>query len=285
MRRAALPVLCLLLALLWPAQAAPGGPGRIVLRFVDRTRVAHFANGSSGPRRLVTYVRIPSGGHRPYPLLVFAHGFDTVPRTYAHLLDAWARAGFVVAAPVFPVESSTAPGGADEQDLSNQPGDVSFVISRLLAAPALRGLVDPARIAVAGQSDGAETAFAVAYQRGYRDARVRAALVLSGSELPPGAPLEPSPATPPLLAVQGTSDRVNPPELTAQLFRDTPRPKFLLALLGAGHLPPYTSDARELAVVERTTIAFLDHVLRGAPLRPVLSAGNVRGVARLTAEP
>ncbi len=283
--RRALPVLCVLLALAWPAQAAPGGSGRIVLRFVDRTRVAHFANGTSGLRTLVTYVRIPSGGHRPYPLLVFAHGFDTIPRTYAHLLDAWARAGFVVAAPVFPVESSTAPGGADERDLGNQPGDISFAIGRLLAAPALHGLVDPARVAVAGQSDGAETAFAVAYQRGYRDARVRAAVVLSGSELPPGAPLDLGAATPPLLAVQGTRDRINPPVLTAQLFRDTPRPKFLLELIGAGHLPPYTSDARELGVVERATVAFLDHVLRGAPLRPVLTAGNVAGVARLTAEP
>lgn len=283
--RRLLPLAVVLLALLWPAPAAPRGFGRIVLRFVDRTRVAHFRNGTSGPRTLVTYVRIPSGGRRPYPLVVFAHGYDTTPGVYARLLDAWARAGYVVAAPVFPVESATAPGGPDESDLVNQPGDVSFAIGRLLAAPALRGLVDPGRVAVAGQSDGAETAFAVAYQRGYRDDRVRAAVVLSGSELPPGAPLDLSRATPPLLAVQGTRDDINPPELTAQLFRDTPRPKFQLTLLGAGHLPPYTTDARELAVVERTSIAFLNHVLRGGSLRSLLAAGHAPGVARLTAEP
>ena len=59
----------------------------------------------------------------------------------------------MVAAPVFPLESADAPGGPDESDLVNEPGDISFVISQLLAASAapggaLSGLIDPGRIAV-----------------------------------------------------------------------------------------------------------------------------------------
>ena len=52
--------------------------------------------------------------------------------------------------------------------------DVSFVITQVLAR--LGGLVDPSRIAVAGHSDGAVTALAVAWGRRTRDPRVGAAM-------------------------------------------------------------------------------------------------------------
>ena len=34
-----------------------------------------FPERTSAPRVLVTYVRYPTRGHRPFPLVVFAHGF------------------------------------------------------------------------------------------------------------------------------------------------------------------------------------------------------------------
>ena len=159
-----------------------------VLRLVDHSRRAHFRNGTSGPRVLVTYVRIPTRGHAPYPLVVFGHGFALTPHVYAPLLDAWARAGYVVAAPVFPLGNANAPGGPNESDLVNQPADMRFVITRLLALDTrpggvLHGRIDPHRIAVAGHSDGAVTALAVAYDSRYRDPRVRAAMILSGAEM------------------------------------------------------------------------------------------------------
>jgi hypothetical protein len=100
-------------------------------------------------------------------LIVFAHGFALVPGTYSALLDAWARAGYVVAAPIFPLTNADAPSGPNESDLKNQPRDVRFVISRLVALSAgsqgvLAGTIDSGRIAVAGQSDGGVTALAVA---------------------------------------------------------------------------------------------------------------------------
>jgi len=256
-------------------------PIRVVrLRFVDHTRVAHLHTGKTVPRTLVTEVRYPASGG-PFPLVVFGHGFALTPDRYAALLDAWARAGYVVAAPLFPVENANAPGGPSESDLVNQPGDIRFVITQLLADRALRGLIDPQKIAVAGQSDGAETAYAVAYESRYRDPRIRAAVVLSGAELPGGTP---GPG-PPLLAAQGTRDAINSPSNTAQLYRDTGRPKFLLWLLGASHLPPYTTNVRERTVVERVTIAFLDRYLKHGSLSGLLAAGRAPGVARLTAQP
>jgi dienelactone hydrolase len=266
------------------ADASPPGVQLRVLRFVDRSRRAHFRNGTSGLRVLVTEVRYPTRGHPPFPLIVFAHGFAETPDSYARMLETWARAGYVVAAPVFPVESSSAPGGPDENDLVNEPADLSFVISRLTArASVVRPLIDPTRIAVAGQSDGAEAALAAAYDRRFRDRRIDAAIVMSGAALPGFSP--PEPGSPPLLAVQGTLDPLNSPSTTADYFRLMRRPKFLLWLLGAAHLEPYTTSDRWASVVRSATTAFLDHYLRGAPLRRLITAGTETGVARVASEP
>ncbi|MHB8643002.1 MAG: alpha/beta hydrolase family protein [Gaiellaceae bacterium] len=260
-----------------------------VFHFVDATRIARFRNGTTRPRTLVTYVRYPNAARSPLPLVVFGHGFAVTPGLYAQLLDAWARAGYVVAAPLFPVENANAPGGPDESDLANQPGDMSVVITQLLAESAnarspLHGLIDPARIAVAGQSDGGETALAVAYDSRFVDRRVRAAVILSGARIP-GGHLEFGAGKPPLLAVQGTDDPINPPRYTNAFFEVAGRPKFLLTLLGAGHLPPYTTNAGQLAVVERVTVAFLGRYLAQGSLRALLAAGDAPKIGRLTARP
>jgi dienelactone hydrolase len=236
---------------------------------------------------LPTIVRYPaSAGARP--LIVFAHGYALMPATYTRLLRAWAQAGYVVAAPAFPREKADAPGGPDESDLVNEPRDVSFVIDRLLALNAHRkgvlgGRIDPARIAVAGHSDGAVTALAVTYGGPFRDTRVRLALVMSGAE-PSGMGAFPRHG-PPLLAVQGTADPINSPATTAAFFGLANRPKFLLWLLGASHLPPYTSQQPQLGIVERATVAYLDHYLKGRPLRAFETAARRPGLTRLTAEP
>jgi dienelactone hydrolase len=256
-------------------------------RFVDTSRTIRLPDGRRVPRPLETVVRYPAT-KGPHPLIVFAHGFALTPATYSRLMRAWAQAGYVVAAPVFPLENANAPAGPDESDLVNEPRDVSFVITRLLvlnarAKGALAGTVDPSRIAVAGHSDGAVTALAVAYDRRFRDLRVNAAIVLSGAALP-GMGRFPSKGAP-LLAVQGTADPINAPATTTAYFVRAHRPKFLLWLLGASHRPPYTFQEPQLLIVERTTVAFLDHYLLGRPLRAFEETARRPGLTRLTADP
>jgi dienelactone hydrolase len=256
-------------------------------RFVDTSRTIRLPDGRRVPRPLETVVRFPTT-RGPHPLIVFAHGFGLTPAAYSRPMRAWAQAGYVVAAPVFPLENANAPAGPDEFDLVNEPRDVSFVITRLLALNArakgaLAGMIDPSRIAVAGHSDGAVTALAVAYDRRFRDLRVNAAIVLSGAALPGMGPFPSKGA--PLLAVQGTADPINAPATTTAYFVRAHRPKFLLWLLGASHRPPYTSKEPQLLIVERTTVAFLDHYLRGRPLRAFEETARRPGLTRLTADP
>jgi dienelactone hydrolase len=281
--------------------------GLRVLHLRDTTRTVTLPDGTREPRSLLTYVRYPAQGaatgtdiagapaasaYGPFPLVVFGHGFDVTPTLYRRLLESWARAGYVVAAPTFPRENADAPGGPDESDLPNQPADMSFVITQLLAVSAAGGgpvsrLIDPRLIAVAGQSDGGDTALAAAYDPRFRDRRIGAAVILSGAEIPTEGSFTFPAGGPPLLATQGTADTINTPGETEAFFLAAQRPKYLLHLLGAGHLPPYSSEQPQLGIVERVTTAFLDAYVKHRPsaLARLSSLGTVPGASSLLAEP
>lgn len=266
-----------------------GGPrfavGEFVVRLTDRSRRVRYPGRGVSARVLQTVIRYPATGDPshvdtrgaapalgsgPFPLIVFAHGFAVTPDIYARLLRTWARAGYVVAAPVFPLTNANAPGGPDESDIVNQPRDMSFVITHLLATSAARhrvlsGLLDPRRVAVTGQSDGGSTALAAAYDTHFRDRRIGAAMILSGARIPGVGGYDFPAPSPPLLATQGTGDVVNVPASTYHYFRIARPPKLLLSLLGAPHLGPYTNELPQLHIVERVTAAFLDHYFKHRP--------------------
>jgi dienelactone hydrolase len=285
------------------AVAAPHAPfavGMRVLTFVDHSRTIKLPGRPPEPRTLVTLIRYPArgpassvdaSGAEPvrgarFPLIIFGHGYAVTPEIYSALLQAWARAGYVVAAPIFPLENANAPGGPDESDLINQPPDMSFIITSLLARSRaatgfLAGEIDPREIAVTGQSDGGETALAVSYDLYYLDHRVRATVILSGAKIPGVGGFDFSIPSPPLLATQGTADTVNPPSFTRAFFDIAPPPKYLLTMFGADHLGPYTDAQPQLRIVARVTLAFLDRYLkgdRGARGR-IFSAGDVAGTS------
>jgi predicted dienelactone hydrolase len=241
----------------------------VPLSFTDRARPR------LGPRRLPTLVYrpvIPAGSGRlargQFPLVVFAPGYQQCGHNYKYLLRQWASAGYVVAAVQFP-HTSCHVISPDESDMVNQPGDMAYVIRRLLAMSGeshgrLSGLVNPQRIGVAGQSDGGDTVAALVANTCCFDHRVTAAVVLAGAEWAPMPGRYFARATPPMLFVQGSADTCNPPEASEQLYQgDTTGPRYYLNLLGANHLTPYEGRGGQEAVVAKVTTDFLDRYLAG----------------------
>ncbi|MCU1448859.1 MAG: hypothetical protein JWP02_1029 [Acidimicrobiales bacterium] len=252
----------------------------MTLSLVDASRPA-VSKGRlvSSTRPLTTRVWRPAvPGRRP--LVVFAHGFSVGPTPYEHLCRMWASAGYVVAAPEFPLTDAAVAGpNLDENDLDNQPADVRFVIAALEAASSpMAASIDATRVAVAGHSDGAVTALSLADDRVVSP---RAVVVLSGG--PIGRPLA---HNPPILVAQGDQDTIDTPDQGQAVYAQASAPRFLLHLLGAGHLPPFAGGTRWQPVVDRVTVDFLNRYLAGTSSSDtVLTSDGRPGLATIEASP
>ena len=225
----------------------------------------------------------------PFPLIMFAPGFMQCDGPYADLLDAWAGAGYVVAAVNFPRTDCRVGAAAYEPDLVNQPQDMSYALSRLLELSAqpgavLSGLVDSRRIAAAGHSDGGDTVAALAANSCCADHRVAAVAVLSGQEWPsmPGRYFPGG--APPMLFVQGSADTVNLPWTSVQMYAADQAPaRYYLDLFGATHTSPYWGTNRVEQIVAAVTLAFFNRYVLGetSALATMTRDGNVRAAAAL----
>ncbi len=198
-----------------------------------------------------------SGG---YPLVLFAHGYGTEPETYEQLLIEVASAGFVVAAPESrPTRSAILVPDVDDEgevigeheqvatDFQDQRDDLELVVDTLLdrtqRPDALRGLIaSSTKIGVVGHSDGGIAAAALGFNTDAGDPRVGADVVISGAYgsfpgewFPVGSPT--------LLAIHGDADAVNPFSSSAGMYAaDGGGPKYLVTILGGGHLEPLLDD-------------------------------------------
>ena len=261
------------------------GVGVMVERFIDHTRStpAHHGEPALPSRTLTTSIWYPAAirasatpesnaqsdtGGGPYPLIVFSHGLGTVPREYESLLSTWAAAGFVVAAPRFPLTSLGTPGGVDTADVYSQPGDVSFVISVMLLASAahsgpLSGMISPNEVGVAGHSEGAITTLGF-FNTCCRDPHVKAAAVFSGDpeQYPFGHYV--FDGQPPMLVVHGTKDGFLPYGQMVSVFNKQKGSKVLLSLIGANHGNWMQSRSKWFTSVARTSTDFFRRYLDGS---------------------
>lgn len=286
----------------------PHGVGVVTDTFVD----THRGTDAWGPaaaqpsRTLVTTLYYPSDRSRaagagsgalpdrsgaPYPLIVFAHGLGGAPNDYGSLLSSWASAGYVVAAPRFPLSSSATPGGADAGDVANQPGDLSYVIDAVLQASGapsgpLAGMVDAGRIGAAGHSNGAITTLGLVANTCCRDPRVKAAVVMAGTAegFPSGT--YDFLAAPPLLLVHGTADQLVPYRAGVLVYNQAVGPKGLVTVVGGSHGAAAGLVSRSSAAVVRSTTLFFDAYLRDDPAAARELGDSARtGVTRLTFDP
>ena len=209
-------------------------------------------------RSLPTTVYLPAAAGR-FPLVVFVHGYDVGPSTYQRFCTEVASAGYVVAAPSFPLEDPSRGYPLDRTDLPNEATDVSFVISSLLHDGSVGPKIDPSEIAVAGHSDGADVALMVGYQDGLSDPRVDA--VIADAPDPMSGAVATS--TRPLLLVQGNADSVVPYSSSQTVYDQVQAPRYYVTLLGADHLPPIQGGTPWTPVLDNVAIDFLDATVAG----------------------
>jgi dienelactone hydrolase len=285
-----------------PSQAAVIGSAgyyRVGQRQVTFVEPAHVGSAGQylGSRVLVTGIWYPqaqrSAGSRaatgPFPLIMFAPGFMQCGSPYSDLLRAWASAGYVVAVVNFPRTDCRVGASAYEPDLVNQPADMSYVLSRLLALNAqphdvFSGLLNRYQIAAAGQSDGGDTVAALAANTCCTDHRLKGVAVLSGAEWPPMPGRYFANEAPPMMFVQGSADTINPPWTSVQLYRADSTPgRYYLDLFGANHMIPYIGTNPVEQLVARVTLAFFDRYVLGqaGALAAMTRDGNVSGTAVL----
>jgi len=210
---------------------------------------------------------VPEAG--PFPLVVFAHGLGGVAAVYGDLLTAIAAAGYVVAAPNFPLTNGLTEGEPLRDDYVNQPADMGFVLDAAIglngdSSSFLAGMIDVDRIGAAGQSLGGVTTFGWAFNTCCADPRIQAAVPMAGAlfEFPGEYFREPGP---PVLIIHGDADDTVPYANAEMAFSLAQPPKLLVRLVGGDHIRPYVNVGQRRPTFDATvaaTIAFFDHFLK-----------------------
>lgn len=251
-----------------PQREPAPGVARFKLMLVDGSRsTAAIPHRAAMPCRLLpTEVRYPAGASRPLPLVVVAHGLDGNPSSLAALLDAWATAGYVVAAPTFPTTRKDNNGVSLLSESVDQAADMRFVIDQMLersrpqAPGPLHGLIDGRRIGAAGMSLGGLGVYGLISNTCCRDRRVRAAILMAAVRRQfPEEQYEDNEA--PVLIVQGDADTGYHNSLEA--YPELAPPKWFITLHGSGHSSPFeVPPGPEAPIVYSTTAWFWDRYLK-----------------------
>lgn len=250
------------------------------------------------PHPLHVRVTAPLTGH-DLPVVVLSHGNGWSLDGYAPLADHWAGEGLVVVQPTH-LDSRSLGAGPHDPGFGTvwrvRLDDVTAVLDQLdvvvRAVPGLAGRVDPARVAVAGHSWGAQTVGMLLGARvlgpdgtvgeDLRDPRVQAGVLLAaagtGDTLTPFAaehlpfmrPSYPHLSTPTLVVAGDRDDSAlstRGPDWFTDAFTLAPGATDLLTVVGGehslggvvGHEVAETTDAdpARVAVVQRVTTAYL----------------------------
>ena len=160
-----------------------------------------------------------------HPIIIWGNGTGTSPAAYRDLLEHWASHGFVVVAAMTPN-----PGSG--RDMSRCL-DVALNLNSERGP--FQGRLDPARIGVAGHSQGGEGAIYLG-----RDMRINTVVALQpyiqGVQFNPTAVRG---QHGPMLLLSGAEDVTSPPETHQKpIYENTDVPVTWLTLRGATHLAP-----------------------------------------------
>jgi poly(3-hydroxybutyrate) depolymerase len=240
-----------------PAAGTPQPEATPGITRVDYT-YAHRVDGRC--RTLVTQVRAPTGNPTALPLLLVLHGANGDPNQLAPLLDVWAEAGYVVAAPALPKVASGVEGTALAAEVARQAADARYLLDSLLDRAADLQ-VDAAEVGVAGMSRGGMAVYGLISQTCCRDGRIGAAIVMAGvhDDFPDGKYVH---QKMPVFLIQGDADVGY--HHSRDAYPQLAPPKWFVTLHGERHSPPFEAPRGKVAgIVDGTTTAFWNRYLKG----------------------
>jgi dienelactone hydrolase len=221
----------------------------------------------------------------PFPLLVFSMGHGTTGATYEAALKVIASAGYIVVAPIFPLNTDQTPLGIAVADINEQTRDISFLLDRYIAEATgpgspLSGMIDPDRLGAFGHSVGAITTIGVGFNNCCADKRLKAVAIWAGQHLPldndDASTVSPVAKDRPLLVLQGNSDVEVPYANARSFFTRASAPKYFVTLPGGDHFAPFLEGPRTSvgSVVTLSTVNFFDRYLKD----------DAKGIEQLRAE-
>jgi predicted dienelactone hydrolase len=276
MKRAAFPMLLISGCAAFGVTSALGAPpdkgtlpvATFHVMFIDRSRptAATETTPESPDRMLETTIAYPLRTKGRVPLIVLAHGDNGNPSKFSRLIAEWSSAGYVVAAPAFPLTRDDAPGPSVPADLANQPVDLEFVLDQVLkldhdAKSPLAGLVDARHIGAAGLSLGGATIYALISNTCCIDKRIDAAVLMAAGRSPFEGGTDKFRPIPTLL-LHGDADPLYP--VSRDTFPLLKGPKWFVTLKGSKHATPFEDSADPAdAAVPQITVAFWDRYLKG----------------------
>lgn len=156
------------------------------LSYIDGMRGIRAGMGFLGAsERRIDVLLWPPATPGPWPLVIYCHGTDGAADNATWLAEALSQAGYIVAAPFFPLTSRaahTGVAGPDISDAGEQVKDVTFLIDALLADPEWGKLIDAARIGTVGHSLGAITCWFASFGEKTRDLRIVATAMLGAGD-------------------------------------------------------------------------------------------------------
>ena len=246
-----------------PNGSFPGSPERTLL-----TTIYYPAEGTFSDEPVDDAAPITDAGE--FPLILFSHGVTARGTVYENNLEQWASAGYVVAAPDYPLSNTNAPGGVNFSvgvgDVPNQPEDASFVLDEVIAldesGELIEGVIDPDMIGAGGHSLGGITTFQWVYETCCTEERVDAAIAMSGSAGTADAFF--TGVDTPLLVMHGDADPLVRYQNGVDAYALANSPKLFLTFTGAGHVTPFVGgDDAQAVVLNAAAVAFFDLYLKG----------------------
>jgi predicted dienelactone hydrolase len=255
---------------------------------------------------------VPAAG---YPLVVFSHGFGGCNTQSVFLMEALARAGYLVLAPNHkdarcgtarkrggwypgkllasrPQEPFRDPDKWTDATYKDRAEDVEAVLNPVLESNRLQGVpVDPRRIGISGHSLGGYTALGLSGGwPSWKDDRIKAVLALSPHCSPFVQKGDLRHLNIPVMYQGGTRD-LGETKVVKQAngaYDQSSAPKFYVELDGAGHFAWTDLNRHYQQLIDEYSVAFFDRYLKGktSPDSLALLKGNSppKGVSQVRAK-